>query len=511
MSSDIPLDNCVNSCQSYNGLDNSRTPSEKNEVQNDFQPDIVIKTECPDETYTYLFDGSDYKESDSTLNGNEEMKMESEDSMAHTVSLNMDNHWQNNVKANSNELVGSEFNDILKNRVAQNWTCGSNSTTDQSPAQTSSLNKVNPAVKKRKPSAKNDERKSTNIEKKLSVNVKKKRIRNRNKLSDPEKVSKRAEYQKMNEDVVKRFAKRTFIQSNGVETTEVDRKGSDEPTNNGQGKINLQDITYECSECDYVGGRHNFLEHCKRSHCKDIEEYKMFKCETCSKSFVLKKDLTKHIRVHHSVVVNCEVCGKSFNNAYYLTKHSEIHKEIRNEHECKVCHKIFLHQSALVTHIRRRHPDQKDNLIRFRSSLNYKDQTPIVCDCCGKEFDDRDKFSRHVYNHSKQRPVPKLFPCTECSKSFICPALLNRHLKTHLGTKDFQCVYCGRGYYSKESLDRHILTHTCEPEFQCSLCGEQFYERSVITRHITGKHKCVRADVKKHFVKLERQPKTTLM
>ena len=51
----------------------------------------------------------------------------------------------------------------------------------------------------------------------------------------------------------------------------------------------------------------------------------------------------------------------------------------------------------------------------------------------------------------------KKFMCHLCSKFFIVPELLKKHLVIHTKReRNFRCEECGNGFYSKKQLLEHI-------------------------------------------------------
>jgi len=76
----------------------------------------------------------------------------------------------------------------------------------------------------------------------------------------------------------------------------------------------------KCKMCDTYIDPSNMSRHIKTHSQKNSP----FSCPDCGKSFLLKKQLTRHMHVHNSKFI-CQICGKTFAENFNLTRHMKTH------------------------------------------------------------------------------------------------------------------------------------------------------------------------------------------
>ncbi|XP_064627784.1 zinc finger protein 660-like [Lineus longissimus] len=57
---------------------------------------------------------------------------------------------------------------------------------------------------------------------------------------------------------------------------------------------------------------------------------------------------------------------------------------------------------------------------------------------------------------------PKRYVCETCGKSFLRPAELVRHTRTHTGEKPYECEYCGWRFTLKANMKNHLIMKHCD-------------------------------------------------
>ena len=117
---------------------------------------------------------------------------------------------------------------------------------------------------------------------------------------------------------------------------------------------------------DHYLSAHNNI---KLLSVQPIRESKIFKCDSCAKSFTQSNNLTRHIKTIHEghKDYKCDSCGKSFAQPGV---------------ECDSCVKAFTEAGSLTRHIKTVHEHRKD----------------FKCETCGKSFTDATKLWKHNKN-----------------------------------------------------------------------------------------------------------------
>ena len=130
-----------------------------------------------------------------------------------------------------------------------------------------------------------------------------------------------------------------------------------------------------------------------------------FTCEICAGKFSSKSNMMRHKRMSHGqqILYVCDTCGTTFKRFDNLKQHrKKFHSAAKSAQDqpsvltedsddqrfqCNECNALFLSQGDLQKH---------------KSSCHTCIQT-FVCHTCGRVFDQRKKYLKHLDSH---RQIP---------------------------------------------------------------------------------------------------------
>ncbi|CAG7837337.1 unnamed protein product [Allacma fusca] len=275
---------------------------------------------------------------------------------------------------------------------------------------------------------------------------------------------------------------------------------------------------YQCKFCEKAFGTKNHLTAHTRIHTNETP----FKCDLCDQSFRLNWSLTRHKMKSHGLSFNakddarkkregkhqqlksryalvevspdlfvykdkyqaqkisdhwyeCLQCSKTTSSFGFMCKHLYFHYcRDTNKFRCEECGKAFSTKNGLEQH-RQIHSNEKS----------------FMCEVCGHAFNTKNGLQSHMKRcHTK---TPKSIPrkdviCHYCGKTFICEAMLKRHLTVHTGVvvKPLNCEICGK-LLSKYKMKEHMIRHG-PPRFPCSECSKSFHMSHHLRIHLEVKH-----------------------
>lgn len=132
----------------------------------------------------------------------------------------------------------------------------------------------------------------------------------------------------------------------------------------------------KCKQCSYTTWNSILLEcHMNRYHLK----IKPYVCHICSKDFVGKHLLNKHIKTHTvDQSVFCTLCGKKLANNSCLKSHLKVHTGEKN-YPCSICGERFRSASIMNVHKVKKHSEPE-----------------AACPLCPRKFFTLVELRRHV-------------------------------------------------------------------------------------------------------------------
>ncbi|XP_023035971.1 zinc finger protein 177-like [Drosophila willistoni] len=104
----------------------------------------------------------------------------------------------------------------------------------------------------------------------------------------------------------------------------------------------------------------------------------------------------------------------------------------------------------------------------------------LVCDQCGRSFDNSSNLKLHLVRHTGV----KSFECPECDQKFFTNPLLQMHISVrHKGQKPWKCRFCSQGFRTGDARCRHERKEHYNTKFPCKVCGKSFITKSCLSKH----------------------------
>ncbi|XP_053564809.1 zinc finger protein 420 isoform X2 [Bombina bombina] len=241
--------------------------------------------------------------------------------------------------------------------------------------------------------------------------------------------------------------------------------------------------THACPEC----GKTFLTKRTLRTHQRAHTDERSYICNVCGKSFRRHTSLLIHERIHTGErPYQCAQCGKSFVQRQHLTTHLKTHTG-EKPFRCADCGKGFRWRSELVKH-QKVHEEESllagmDPACKTEKDSFLEDDWKAINGVQTGEPNE-DVSTSNKGNDTEPKTLERLFPCTQCEKSFLRSSDLVRHQRSHLGERPYVCNQCGKCFRRNTSLIIHERIHTGERPYQCAQCGKSFVQRQHLTTHL---------------------------
>uniref|UniRef100_A0ACB8EGQ1 Uncharacterized protein n=1 Tax=Sphaerodactylus townsendi TaxID=933632 RepID=A0ACB8EGQ1_9SAUR len=256
-----------------------------------------------------------------------------------------------------------------------------------------------------------------------------------------------------------------------------------------------------------------------------------FQCPECERSFVCKRSLANHRRIHQKEklrkslnqegsdpeesLYKCPDCGKCFKVERRFVNHQRNHmKEQQSlQPDQGEILKVEVQDPDIHTEMQRHTESACGKPLGARLSQPEAEVEEMLqrSPDCGKIFGDSQCFANHQSMHIKEgtsdnadseetieeRKLPhahqqeghqegKPYQCGSCEKSYATQYYLTWHQRIHADRRPYNCTICGKTFPYRYSLALHETTHTkgkaCP--HKCSYCGKGFTTETSLSKHL---------------------------
>ncbi|XP_061725814.1 zinc finger protein 354A-like isoform X2 [Cydia pomonella] len=223
---------------------------------------------------------------------------------------------------------------------------------------------------------------------------------------------------------------------------------------------------YGCMECQKTFSKKTSLQ----KHIRNLHRKVLLKCPDCADSFPTKRTLQNHVKKVHDKNTGPEKgkiqaktrqdkdAGKSA-NASKKSKFDDFMKVTQGEkpYACRLCNFTCEKLKSVLGHIRSKHISE------------------IACPICDEYFTDLKLLNAH-----KTQPHHTNYSCTPCNLKFTQKELLAKHNRCH--HKLSKCSFCSKLMLQKE-IKKHLLKFHEDKLPTCGVCGFKAKSQAIIVKH----------------------------
>ena len=230
----------------------------------------------------------------------------------------------------------------------------------------------------------------------------------------------------------------------------------------------------------------------KKVRAKHLFQKHREACTICFRQFESKQDMAAHISKDHpwpafrNVAMRCVICDLSYRKDKENMKKFKDHmiSEHNVGYECPICQKKLPTMSKM-----KQHRVQEHNWTEYkRTRYKYVSKIKYLCPKCGKEYNQRLEYERHVSLMSCKAWRGKV--CSICDERFETMSLRNDHITTkHKEVNLYDCSECSSQFLTENNLKSHISnSHKPKVGSICSICGKILTTATALKKHISQVH-----------------------
>ncbi|XP_034837892.1 oocyte zinc finger protein XlCOF6-like [Maniola hyperantus] len=196
---------------------------------------------------------------------------------------------------------------------------------------------------------------------------------------------------------------------------------------------------YSCTKCENSFATKRSLNAHQGTH-----QDGSFKCDLCEKVFSSRTkkqyhEKTKHLGTRN--ISNCLLCDVPFRSYYQRNQHMVKVHNSEAQYKCNVCSKGYVLKSLLMCHIKKNHLMERNCQCtecgyRFFSNkalkahmVKHTGERKYACEVCHKSYARKYTLREHMRIHNNDRR----FKCEVCATSFVQKCSLKSHLLSHHG------------------------------------------------------------------------------
>ncbi|XP_063371159.1 zinc finger protein 667-like [Cydia amplana] len=264
---------------------------------------------------------------------------------------------------------------------------------------------------------------------------------------------------------------------------------------------------YGCMECQKTFNKKSALQ----KHIRNLHRKVLLKCSDCGDSFATKRTLQNHAKKAHDKITvpekdtryktfikviqgdppdediyACTLCDSKYYRLTEITAHTKYHAR---KLTCPVCFKFIPDRVEYKKHRAQPHPDAPKftcqackcvyntifDLRNHKKLTHYRYKCPHCQEMLTKKA---------LHKHLRQFHSESLLTCGICGFKTSQQFRIIQHQKmVHLKEKNVICDICQFPFYSTTELRKHMISHKGEKMFECGHCKKKFARKSTLNLH----------------------------